>query len=104
MAGLRREHAGAEVDRRSRPWPRQAAESPFGFTPRQQDLNWSGIKFDSASFHAIMDIDREEARREAEDQKAGSTNSATGSPRNGKAPPEPPGARGKGAAVWKAPD
>src|SRR5258708_14271924 len=47
-----------------------AVESPFGLMPRHQDLNWAGTAFDKSSFHAITDIDREEARREAEDQRS----------------------------------
>ncbi|MBI3707943.1 MAG: phosphoenolpyruvate carboxykinase (GTP) [Proteobacteria bacterium] len=46
-----------------------AVESPFGHMPRYQDLNWDGFKLDHATFHAIMDINRDEAMREAEDQK-----------------------------------
>ena len=46
-----------------------AVEGPFGLMPRHQDLNWAGTAFDKNAFHAITDIDREEARREAEDQK-----------------------------------
>jgi phosphoenolpyruvate carboxykinase (GTP) len=47
----------------------EAVKSPFGFMPRYQDINWDGLKFDKDAFHAVSDIDREEAKREAEDQK-----------------------------------
>ena len=47
----------------------EAVKSPFGHMPRYQDINWDGLKFDRNAFHAVTDIDREEARREAEDQK-----------------------------------
>jgi phosphoenolpyruvate carboxykinase (GTP) len=47
-----------------------AVKSPFGLMPRHQDLNWNGLAFDLKRFHAIMDIDRAEAKREAEDQKS----------------------------------
>ncbi len=47
----------------------EAVKSPFGFMPRYQDISWDGLKFDRDAFHAVTDIDREEARREAEDQK-----------------------------------
>jgi phosphoenolpyruvate carboxykinase (GTP) len=83
----------------------EAVESPFGLTPRHQDLNWEGVKFDKAAFHAIMDIDREEARREAEDQK--SWFQVFGS----RLPPEMEKHRQgllsrveKSPPVWKAPD
>ena len=46
-----------------------AVESPFGLMPRHQDLTWNGLSFDKGAFHAIMDIKRDEAKREAEDQK-----------------------------------
>jgi len=47
----------------------EAVKSPFGFMPRYQDINWDGLSFDKDSFRKITDIDREEAKREAEDQK-----------------------------------
>ncbi len=47
-----------------------AVDSPFGRMPRYQDINWTGLAFDRAAFHAIMDIDRAEAAREAEEQGA----------------------------------
>jgi phosphoenolpyruvate carboxykinase (GTP) len=46
-----------------------AIESPFGHMPRYQDLNWDGFKFDRATFHAIMDINRDDAMCEVEDQQ-----------------------------------
>ncbi len=46
-----------------------AVESPFGLMPRHQDLTWNGLSFDKGAFHAIMDIKRDEAQHEAEDQK-----------------------------------
>jgi phosphoenolpyruvate carboxykinase (GTP) len=46
-----------------------AVESPFGNMPRYQDMSWQGISFDRGAFHAITDIDRAEAKSEAEDQK-----------------------------------
>ncbi|MGE5539166.1 MAG: phosphoenolpyruvate carboxykinase (GTP) [Gemmatimonas sp.] len=47
-----------------------AAESPFGFMPRYEDLNWSGLDFSKHNFQRITDIDRAEAEAEAEDQSA----------------------------------
>jgi phosphoenolpyruvate carboxykinase (GTP) len=83
----------------------EAVESPFGLMPRHQDLNWAGTSFDQAAFHAIMDIDREEARREAEDQKTWFDNFGA------KLPPEMEKNRQdllarveKSPPVWRAPD
>ncbi|BAI70700.1 phosphoenolpyruvate carboxykinase (GTP) [Azospirillum sp. B510] len=45
------------------------AASPFGYSPRYQDLNWSGLSFPADKFAKIMDIDRKEAEAEAKDQE-----------------------------------
>ena len=45
-----------------------AAESPFGFQPRYEDLHWDGVAFPKDKFHRITDIDRQEGLDEAEDQ------------------------------------
>jgi phosphoenolpyruvate carboxykinase (GTP) len=45
-----------------------AVESPLGHMPTYQALNWRGLAFDKPSFHSIMDVDRSEALREAEEQ------------------------------------
>jgi phosphoenolpyruvate carboxykinase (GTP) len=45
------------------------AESPFGFMPHYQDLNWSGLPFTPDRFAKIMSIDPGEARNEALDQQ-----------------------------------
>ena len=37
-------------------------------SPTYQALNWRGLAFDKPSFHSIMDVDRSEALREAEEQ------------------------------------
>ncbi len=47
----------------------EPVESPFGYMPRYQDLNWKGLEFPEAKFNAIMNINRGEAVNEAEDQK-----------------------------------
>ena len=47
----------------------EGQESPFGWMPRHQDLNWQGLDFAPSAFSKIMDIDREEGKREAENQK-----------------------------------
>jgi phosphoenolpyruvate carboxykinase (GTP) len=46
-----------------------AVESPFGYMPRHQDMNWTGASFAKSSFHSITSIDRAAARREAEEQR-----------------------------------
>ena len=46
-----------------------AVESPFGFMPRHQDLNWKGLDFGVDTFASIMDIDTAAGRAEAEAQK-----------------------------------
>ncbi|CAO3415839.1 phosphoenolpyruvate carboxykinase (GTP) [Azospirillum doebereinerae] len=45
------------------------ASSPFGHSPRYQDLNWNGLDFSEDKFRKIMDIDRKEAEAEAQDQQ-----------------------------------
>ncbi|HEY0835191.1 MAG TPA: phosphoenolpyruvate carboxykinase (GTP) [Azospirillum sp.] len=46
-----------------------AAESPFGFMPHYQDINWNGLDFPREKFLKIMTIDREEAIAEVRDQQ-----------------------------------
>ncbi len=46
------------------------AESPFGYMPHYQDLNWNGLDFPADRFGRIMDIDRGEAEAEARNQEA----------------------------------
>ena len=48
----------------------QAVESPFGLMPRRDDLTWAGIQFDEGKFYELMQVEREAALAEAEDQKA----------------------------------
>jgi phosphoenolpyruvate carboxykinase (GTP) len=45
------------------------AESPFGYMPHYQDLNWQGLAFPQERFAKIMSIDPKEARNEALDQQ-----------------------------------
>ena len=45
-----------------------AAEGPFGFQPRYEDLHWKGLDFPKDKFRRITDIDRAEGLEEAEDQ------------------------------------
>jgi phosphoenolpyruvate carboxykinase (GTP) len=45
------------------------AESPFGYMPHYQDLNWQGLVFSQDRFAKIMNVDPREARNEALDQQ-----------------------------------
>ena len=48
----------------------EAAESPFGYMPKYQDINWSGLaNFNSVNFETIMDINREAGIKEVEELK-----------------------------------
>ena len=40
-------------------------ESPLGYMPRHQDINWQGLEFDPETFYEIMSVDRAEAMKEA---------------------------------------
>jgi phosphoenolpyruvate carboxykinase (GTP) len=40
-------------------------ESPLGYMPRHQDLNWEGLEFDPEKFYEIMSVGREAAAKEA---------------------------------------
>ncbi len=40
-------------------------ESPMGYMPRHQDINWEGLEFDPEKFYEIMSVDREAAAKEA---------------------------------------
>ncbi len=44
-------------------------ESPFGYMPHYQDLNWQGLAFPQDKFARIMSVDPAEARAEARDQQ-----------------------------------
>jgi phosphoenolpyruvate carboxykinase (GTP) len=46
-----------------------AIESPLGWVPPYDALNWDGLDFSKESYYAIMKIDRETARKEANDQE-----------------------------------
>ena len=41
-----------------------AAETPLGFVPRYDDLDWKGIEFDVRRFSTIMDVDPAQWERE----------------------------------------
>ena len=56
VAGLQREHAGAEVDRRPRPRPRSGQETPIGWTPRYEDIEWKGLEFPREKFDELQAV------------------------------------------------
>jgi phosphoenolpyruvate carboxykinase (GTP) len=41
-----------------------SAESPIGWMPRYENMDWTGSDFSKESFDKIMDIDREEWKTE----------------------------------------
>ncbi len=41
-----------------------AIESPIGWMPRYQDLDWSGLNFSEEQFHELMSIDRDDWNKE----------------------------------------
>ncbi len=45
------------------------AETPFGYVPHFQDINWQGLPFTADRFAKIMAVDPKEARGEADDQQ-----------------------------------
>jgi phosphoenolpyruvate carboxykinase (GTP) len=46
-----------------------AAESPLGFTPHYEDLEWNGLDFPKEEYREITDLIRAEGLAEAEDQE-----------------------------------
>ncbi|MFH0340590.1 MAG: phosphoenolpyruvate carboxykinase domain-containing protein [Chromatiales bacterium] len=44
-------------------------ESPLGWVPPYEELTWEGLDFPIEKFSEIMNIDRERARQEANDQE-----------------------------------
>ena len=44
-------------------------ESPLGWVPSYGELNWEGLDFSKEEFYSIMNIDREVARHEANEQE-----------------------------------
>ena len=44
-------------------------ESPLGWVPSYEELNWEGLDFSREQYYSIMNIDRELARKEANDQE-----------------------------------
>jgi len=46
-----------------------AVESPLGFMPRRQDLEWSGLDYPAEKFYELMAIDREAGLAEVRDHE-----------------------------------
>jgi phosphoenolpyruvate carboxykinase (GTP) len=44
-------------------------ESPLGWVPSYEEINWKGLDFPKEKFYALMDIDRETARQETNEQE-----------------------------------
>jgi phosphoenolpyruvate carboxykinase (GTP) len=44
-------------------------ESPMGIMPLHQDIHWEGLDFDAETFYKLMEVDREEAKKEMRDQE-----------------------------------
>ena len=42
-----------------------AVESPIGWMPRHEDINWDGLDFDPETFYELMSVDREAGTAEA---------------------------------------
>ena len=49
----------------------EAAESPFGYMPKYQDINWTGLdEFGEESFAEVMNINRQAGKREVQEIKS----------------------------------
>lgn len=46
-----------------------AVDGPFGWMPRFQDIHWQGLGFAESTYEELMQIDRDAALAETEDQK-----------------------------------
>ena len=62
--GYQREHARSEVDRRPRARPRLGKETPIGWMPRYEDIDWKGCDFPKEKFDQLQAVDREAWKRE----------------------------------------
>ena len=83
----------------------EAVKSSFGHMPRYQDINWDGLNFGRDAYRAVSDIDRDDVRREAEDQKELFARFGKRLPREMEEQREQLAARAAAApAIWRAPD
>jgi len=57
LAGLPRKHEGSEVDRGPSPRPRHGRETPIGWMPRYDDIEWSGMDFPKEQFDELQAFD-----------------------------------------------
>jgi len=46
-----------------------AVESPLGLMPTHGDITWNGLEYDNDHFHHLMEVDREGAMRDVEEQQ-----------------------------------
>ncbi|MDH5773004.1 MAG: phosphoenolpyruvate carboxykinase (GTP) [Rhodospirillaceae bacterium] len=46
-----------------------AVESPIGLMPTHGDITWNGLEYDNDHFHHLMEVDREGAMRDVEEQQ-----------------------------------
>ena len=42
-----------------------AVESPIGWMPRYEDIEWNGLDFPADKFHELMTVDRDAGHAEA---------------------------------------
>jgi phosphoenolpyruvate carboxykinase (GTP) len=52
------------MDRRPRAQPRLAKETPLGWQPRYEDIDWSGLDFSKEQFEELQRVDHTSWRRE----------------------------------------
>ena len=64
MARVQPEHASSEMDRGSRHGRAGAKESPIGWIPRYEDIDWEGLDFPKEKFAELQAFDREDWRAE----------------------------------------
>ena len=64
LAGIQREYARAELDRGPRPRPGQGRETPIGWMPRYEDIDWTGLEFPREKFDELQAVDRAAWRKE----------------------------------------
>lgn len=47
----------------------EGRETVFGTVPRFEEMSWNGLDFDEGAFNKLMDINKDDSRREFEDQQ-----------------------------------